>query len=426
MKISNLKLPKIVSNELLEIAANLSDKNLLKALGILEKFASIKWQTKGFSGIKRMIHDKHPGVKAARSILQNANPAARAAILNNFVLGSFLFGYGKRLDYYKKHGVAPLATLMISPTLRCNMQCYGCYAGAHGKQGELSFKEMDNIVKQASDAGTNFIIILGGEPFMMPWLLDIAEKHPSVAFHIFTNGTFIDDEKVDRLAAMGNTAIAVSVDGLEEETDKRRGQGAYVKATSVIRKLNKAGVVVGFSAMLSAKNFNTIYSDEFLQAMIGSGAGYGWIPVALPQGKACTQQDLILTAEQKKEIEHMAKNARERNPILLLDFYNDARLTEGCGAGRITAHINSNGDVEPCVLMPFAADNIREKPFVDILRSGLFEGLRDINHRYCKETQTCMWVYKPKEVLNVINTCGAEPTSEGVLDSLNELAKNQE
>jgi len=36
-----------------------------------------------------------------------------------------------------------------------------------------------------------------------------------------------------------------------------------------------------------------------------------------------------------------------------------------------------------------------------------------------------MWVFKPKDVLNVINTCGVKATSEGVLDRLNELAKIQ-
>jgi len=426
MNINNFQLPKAISNQLLEITANLSDKNLLKALGILEKFASIKWQLKGFSGIKQMIQERHPGIEAVRRILRNANPAARSAILNNFALGCILFGYRKRLDFYNKHNVAPLATLMISPTLRCNMTCYGCYAGTHEHRQELSFEEVDQVVAGSTDAGTNFIIILGGEPFILPWLLDLLEKYPSAAFQIFTNGLLIDDEKVERLAAMGNVAITIGVDGHRDQTDDRRGTGTYDKATAIMRKLSNAGVVVGFSAMLSTRNFKTIYSDEFLGAMIENGAGYGWIPVALPQGRACSDKDLILSQEQKKQIEVLANDARNRMPILLVDFYNDSRLTEGCGAGRITAHVNANGDVEPCVLMPFAKDNIREKPFVDILRSGFFEGLRDINHRFCKESQTCMWVYKPKEVLNVINTCGAKSTSEGVLDRLNALAKNQE
>jgi len=426
MNLKNLQIPKIISSELLEITANVSNRNLLKVVAILEKFAAIKWHHRGFSAVKQMIKDDHPGIQATRRILQNANPAARAAVLNNLILGCLLLGYHKRLDFYNKHGVAPPGTLMISPTLRCNLKCYGCYSGTHDQNQELSYEEVDQILSDASDSGTNFIMILGGEPFMVPWLVDMLEKYPFMAFQIYTNATLIDDEKIDRLAAMGNVAITVSVDGLREETDERRGLGNYDKVTSVMRKLSKAGVIVGYSAMLSRKNFHTIYSDEFLDAMIENGAGYGWVPLTLPQGRACVEPELILTEDQKKQIYDMVKDVRARKPILLMDFYNDAKLTEGCSAGRITIHINANGDVEPCVLMPFAKDNIREKSFVDILRSDFFEGLRDINTQYCKETQTCMWVFKPKDVLNVINTCGVKATSEGVLDRLNELAKTQQ
>ena len=426
MNLNNFKLPKIISSELLELTAKISNKNLLKTVNLLEKFAAIHWHHRGFSGIKKMIEDDHPGIQATRRIFKNANPAARSAILNNMILGSILLGYRKRLDFYNKHDVAPPATLMISPTLRCNLRCYGCYSGTHEQRHELTYEEVDAILTDALNAGTNFIIILGGEPFMAPWLLDLVEKYPSMAFLIFTNGTLVDDEKIEKLSAMGNAAIAVSVDGLRKETDDRRGPGAYDKALALMRKLNRAGVVVGFSAMLSRKNFDTIYSDEFLDTMIENGAGYGWIPHALPQGRACVEPDLMLTDDQKKKALESLKDIRTRKPLLLIDFYNDAKFTEGCGAGRITIHINANGDVEPCVLVPFAKDNIRKKPLVDILRSDFFKGLRDINTRYSHENQTCMWVFKPKDVLHVINSCGVRATSEGVLERLNELAKTEQ
>jgi MoaA/NifB/PqqE/SkfB family radical SAM enzyme len=426
MNLNNLKIPKIVSDELIKITANASNGNLIKALNILEKFASIKWHHRGFASLRRMIEEDHPGIQATRRILKNANSAARSAVMNNLILGCLLLGYRKRLDFYNKYGVAPPGTLMISPTLRCNLNCYGCYSGTHDKSNELTFDEVDGILTQASDAGTNFIILLGGEPFMVPWLLDMIERHSSMAFQVYTNGLLVDDEKVERLARLGNAAISISVDGLADETDRRRGKGTYAKATALMRKLSKAGVIVGFSAMLSRRNFDTIYSDQFLDEMIACGAGLGWIPLALPQGRACVEPDLILSEEQKKEIYNMVKEARLRKPILLLDFYNDARLTEGCSAGRIIMHINANGNVEPCVLMPFSKDNIREKSIVDILRSDFFEGLRDINRRYCNETQTCLWVFKPKDVLDVINACGVRPTSEGVLERLHELAGKQQ
>jgi MoaA/NifB/PqqE/SkfB family radical SAM enzyme len=426
MNLKQLKVPKVLSSQLLESLANASDSNLLKALKILEKFASIKWHHRGFSAIEQMIKDKHPGMEATRRILQHANSAARAALLNNLILGCLLLGYHKRLDFYKKHGAAPPGTLLISPTLRCNLRCYGCYSAAHSQGQELTREEVDGILADASRIGINFIIFLGGEPFMAPWLTDLMEKHSTIAFQVFTNATLLDDKKIARLAAMGNVAVAISVDGLREETDLRRGPGAYDQATTVMRKLYDAGVLVGFSAMLSSRNFDVIYSDEFLDAMIENGAGYGWIPLALPQGRACVEPELLLSEEQKAQIYDRVKGVRQRKPILLLDFYNDAKLTEGCSAGRITMHINANGDVEPCVLMPFAKDNIRNKPFVDILQSDFFQGLRKISTQHVNERQTCLWVHNPKEVLHVINTCGVRATSEGVLERLNELAQKQQ
>ena len=72
--------------------------------------------------------------------------------------------------------------------------------------------------------------------------------------------------------------------------------------------------------------------------------------------------------------------------------------------------------------MPFAVDNIKNKPLADIMRSEFFQGLRDINKRYCHETQTCMWTYKPHDVLQLVQACGAKVTSDGVMEKLHELA----
>ncbi len=414
-----------LSSEILRLAGNLSRKNLLRALGLLESFAHIHWHHRGFSAVREMIEEGHPGIEAAQRILRQANPRARAAVLNNLILGCLLKGYKKRLAFYNEHGTAPPGTLMISPTLRCNLKCYGCYAGTHERRGELTFDEVDRVLLDAFDMGTNFIVVLGGEPFMVPWLLDIVEKHPALAFQIYTNGLLLDDVKIDRLARMGNAAVTLSVDGLREETDKRRGAGTFDKVLKVMDALNRAGVIVGYSVMASRYNFDAIYSDSFVDTLIEHGAGYGWIPVAVPQGYACNEPELIPTPEQKQQIRGRIQALRRRKPILLMDFLNDADLTEGCGAARITIHVNANGDVEPCVLMPFAVDNIREKPLKEIIRSDFFKGLRSVRDRHRMETQTCMWVYKPGEVLRTIQDCGARATSEGVMARLRELAENE-
>ena len=45
-------------------------------------------------------------------------------------------------------------------------------------------------------------------------------------------------------------------------------------------------------------------------------------------------------------------------------------------AGRGMIHINADGYVEPCPYSHFAADNVRDKPFEDILRSDFLSTIR--------------------------------------------------
>ncbi|MCJ7772140.1 MAG: radical SAM protein [Desulfobacterales bacterium] len=422
----NFKLPESISSELIGLTGKLSKKNLLRIVAVFEKLASINYHNQGINGVKKLIEEDHPGVEAVRRIFQQANSKARSAILNNFILGTIFLGYKKRLDFYNQHGVAPPGSLMLSPTVRCNLRCYGCYAGTHEHKEELTFDEVDRILSDAYAAGTNFIIVLGGEPFMVPWLLDVIQKHDKMAFMIYTNGLLIDDDKIKRLVEMGNAGVAIGLDGLKEETDERKGAGTFDKAMGMMRKLRDAGVIVGFSAMTSRKNFDVLHSDAFFDTMIENGAGFGWLTIAVPQGRASTETDLIPTVEQKAQIQGLIQRLKQTKPILIADFLTDTYMTEGCGAGRIMWHINANGDAEPCVLMPFAVDNIREKSFLEIIRSDFFKGIRGIHQRHCKEPQTCMMTFQPKEVLDVINQCGARETSIGTLEALNELAKKQE
>ncbi|MCK5232511.1 MAG: radical SAM protein, partial [Desulfobulbaceae bacterium] len=336
--------------------------------------------------------------------------------------GGILLGYKKRYAFWEKYDVAPPGNLMISPTIKCNLHCYGCYAGTHQISDDLTREEVEMLIEEAGKAGTNFITFLGGEPFTMPWLLDVVEKYPDTGFQIFSNSLLLDDEKIERLAATGNAIIIIGVDGPREFTDGRKGEGAFAGALANMKKLSDAGVLVGYSTMVSRKNFDHIYSDEFIDIMIEHGAAFGWCAVAIPQGKACKELQLVPTPEQKAMIAEKVRTVRAKKPIIIIDFYNDAEITEGCGAGRLSLHVNNTGDVEPCVFFPFAVDNIRKKPYLDILKSDFFQGIRKIHKDYSGKLQTCMMASQPQAVIKVIRDCDARETSAGTLEQLHALA----
>lgn len=415
-------IPQVVSDQVLGLLGKISNKNLLRVIGLLEKFASNDWHRKGIANIRQAIEQDHPGITAVRTALAKASPQTRSAIVNNLILGGLLLGYKKRYAFYLEHQVAPPATLIISPTLRCNLKCFGCCAATHERKNELTREEVTRVIVEGGEAGINFVLFLGGEPLMVPWLLDVMEEFPKVAFKLFTNGLLFDDDKIDRVARMGNVSVIIGVDGLEKETDRRKGPGAFKGGLSAMRKLSEAGVLVGYSTMISRQNFDEIYTDEFLDTMIENGATYTWMPTTIPQGRACTERHLIPTPEQKAQIRPRLTEARRRKPLLFMDFYNDSVITEGCGAARLLIHVNANGDVEPCILFPYAADNIREKSLAEIMKSPFFMGLRAITKLKNGERQTCVLVQKPKEVLELIESCGAAPTSEGIHEQLQGLA----
>lgn len=420
-------IPRIVSDQLLGLLGKISNKNLLRMLEVFERFASNDWHKRGIANIKKAIAEDHAGIDAVRRALTKASPQTRAAIVNNLIFGGLIGGgYKKRYAFWTEHQVAPPATLIISPTLRCNLRCFGCYSATHERKNELTREEVTRLIREAGEAGANFVLFLGGEPLMVPWLLDVMEEFPKVAFLLFTNGLLFDDAKIARVAKMGNVAVSIGIDGLADETDRRKGPGAFAGAVGALRKLSDAGVFVGYSTMISRQNFDEVYSDAFLDTMVEAGASFTWMPTALPLGRACREHHIIPTPEQKGQIRGRLTEARRKKPLLFMDFYNDAVVTEGCGAGRLLIHVNANGDVEPCILFPYAVDNIREKSFAEIVKSPFLAGLRRITALRDGERQTCVLVQKPREVLELVEQSGARPTSEGIEAELRELAHGQQ
>ena len=74
--------------------------------------------------------------------------------------------------------------------------------------------------------GDYFVVLTGGEPYLLKEsLLRLFRKHNDMYFLTFTNGTLFDEALVDELARLGNVAPALSLEGFEAETDRRRGPG---------------------------------------------------------------------------------------------------------------------------------------------------------------------------------------------------------
>jgi MoaA/NifB/PqqE/SkfB family radical SAM enzyme len=272
-----------------------------------------------------------------------------------------------------QYGSAPPWFLVISPTRSCNLKCSGCYANSgpgtdYPEQGQLHWDMLDRIITEARQRwGVALFVFSGGEPLTYRSqgkdLLDLVEKHKDCLFLMFTNGTLITAKTAQRLGELGNLTPALSVEGLREQTDQRRGSGIFHRVLDAMTSLREVGVPFGISITATSSNCEQILSDQLLDCYFEEqGAFYAFIFQYMPIGRF-PDLDCMPKPEQRIPFWKRSWEVVRQRHLFLLDFWNHGPMVEGCiaaGRERGYMHIDWNGDVMPCVFMPYAAANVPE------------------------------------------------------------------
>ena len=330
----------------------------------------------------------------------------------NFFSNAAWYGMPKRAKILKETGNKIPFTILISPSMRCNLNCTGCYANSYSKEDDIPFEEMDRLVGEARDLGVYYIIILGGEPFINDYMLDIYEKYSDVMFTPFTNGTLIDEKVADRIQKLGNVMPMFSLEGFEKETDARRGDGTFKRTTAAARLLKERGVLFGISSATATNNMDIVTSDEYIDMLVDMGAKMIWYFMFMPVGHD-PAIELILTPEQRLTLGERTRRIRTTKKIFPIDFFNDAPYVGGCIAGKYYCHINSKEDVEPCIFAHFSAVNVKGKPLMTAFEHPYFK--EHIARQPYNENMLlpCMMIDNPEVVREIVAKTGAKPSDRG-------------
>jgi len=387
---------------ILRILPRISEERLLHFPLVRKGLEAVSYYPEGRDFLKSiLLHGRRAIGRCSKECL--------AKFAEDLIVNEFVAATARREEFKSRYGFYPPFFLVISPAMRCNLNCYGCYAGQYDKGEKLETALIHRLLQEAKEMGIYFITVSGGEPFIREDLLDIFAAHSDVYFQVYTNGTLIDEPTAQALSRLGNVLPAVSVEGWEEATDARRGRGGFKKVLLAMARLREAGVLFGFSATATRQNNELISSDEFVRFWIDQGCFIGWYFNYLPIGK---KPDLALmpTPEQRIYRRKRLIEMRQNLPIILADFWNDGPLVGGCIAGDRYLHINANGDVEPCVFVHFAVDNIKEKSLAEILNSNFFHSIRQRQPYSANYYRPCMVIDHPHILRDVVGRSGAHPT----------------
>ncbi len=404
---------------ILKLLPTVSTSNLAIMLKLARKLTADLEYKRKIGNLIEIFRSGHPSVELGKKLLSRPNKKCVDKLVGNFFINNILLGSGKRQEIKFREGVRPPFFLVLSPTMRCNLNCRGCSTREYSTENDLPLETIDRIISEAKDLGIYFITTQGGEMFLRKDMYDIYEKHDDVYFQVYSNGILINRKTARKVADLGNVEVNLSVEGFREETDSRRGKGVWTKIMEAMDNLREEGSIFGFSATMTRQNADALTSDEFIDLMVDKGCYLGWYFQYIPIGNK-PDLEMMPTPQQRNRLRQQVTKWRDTKEIFVGDFWNDGPHVQGCMAGRSFLHINNKGDVEPCTFVHFAVDNINNKTLWEAINSPFFKAIRrmqqaqDAPQAYSDNLLTpCMITDQPWVLRELVNSYGARATDEG-------------
>ncbi|MBC8373083.1 MAG: radical SAM protein [Planctomycetes bacterium] len=296
-------------------------------------------------------------------------PALRKLILS---------GEMRRQAAERKHGCPVPRFCIFSVTWKCNLDCKGCYARNYKRGSEMSIETIQRVLRECIDLGSYNFIIVGGEPLMVPGLIEMLGSLTGGLFFMFTNGTLMDESHAAALGEAPNVLPIFSTEGVDEYTDPRRGDGVGAKVRDAMAMLKERNMAFGLSAMVTPDNLSEITSRGWFDRIWDLGVRFAFLIDYVPCGNNGDPAMILSQDDMARKAAALEARWEEAKPLAMNfppDEYADGEPCQAAGTSMI--HINADGYVEPCPFSHYATDNVMEKSLPEILAGDFLTQIRE-------------------------------------------------
>lgn len=254
----------------------------------------------------------------------------------------------------------------------CNFKCVHCYIAPCAEREDVMSLDQANIIfDKLKAAGTQMVLLTGGEVFTHKQFKDIylSAKHHGFEVFLNTNGYLIGERWADFLAEWPPAGLSISLYGMTPES--------YEKLTGIPKSFER--VMRAIDLLLERKiGFDlkcpamTITADELpaMQAFAKEkGVRFRTDYSMIPQEKGSHEPlnfqlspNEVMAVEQK--IDPELKSFRTYASVRVNGSTTDQVYK--CGAGRTSMHINVHGGVSTCSTSRKVIGNLFEEPFAEV------------------------------------------------------------
>lgn len=220
-------------------------------------------------------------------------------------------------------------------TSACNANCTHCFRNKDKNTYSIPFDKLREIVDFGIKYGCQQFSFSGGEFFTHQHAYDLINYCINKGVHIgiLTNGLDVDRMFFRKIQKKHLVTFQVSVDGLRENHDTRRGEGSFERMMTTVKNLYEIGYEVSAKIAIDEKNYRDIV-EIFKMPWFGHVLV---IPVAFSRDKVSGQS----ITESYREAERCIQ-VIYRNQAAL--FKNDRR----CECYPHELAIKYDGGVYPC------------------------------------------------------------------------------
>ncbi len=329
----------------------------------------------------------------------------------------------------KRHPPAPVVIWNL--IRRCNLTCKHCYSISADKDfpGELTRDEIFTVMDDLKRFRVPVLILSGGEPLLRPDLFDIAQRAKALGFYVglSSNGTLIDGDNIDRIAACNFDYVGVSLDGIGATHDRfRRRQRAFDASLSGIRLCRDRGLKIGVRFTMTQDNAHDL--PELLRLVEDEGIDRFYFSHLNYAGRGNTNRkddaqhrltrwamDLLFATcwdyQQRGLQKEFTTGNNDADGVYFLHWVERnfpqqaehlrARLAQwgGNSSGVNVANIDNLGNVHPDTMWwHYSLGNVRQRPFSEIwndisdpLLAGLKQFPRQVSGRCgaCRHFDIC-------------------------------------
>ena len=129
------------------------EKNLPKLMAWVDRFAGDSF-VRQRDAVRAAINDPdHCYHQLVVRIMRDIDTEVLKTTFVNFFLNANIIGWPKQDEYRQKYGCNVPWAILLDPTSACNLHCTGCWAAEYGNRLNLTFDEIDDIIRQGTEMG---------------------------------------------------------------------------------------------------------------------------------------------------------------------------------------------------------------------------------------------------------------------------------